>query len=76
METLEALGLAANILQFLPVTITFVTQARDIYRSGHAAMGKFNDLRDISRDLHEMLAEMQRQDATPRTEVSETSVAL
>ncbi|KAK4442742.1 hypothetical protein QBC34DRAFT_224265 [Podospora aff. communis PSN243] len=76
METLAALGLAANILQFLQVTTTFVTQARDIYRSGPAALGKFNDLRDISRDLHKMLVEMQRQNATPRTEVNETSLAL
>jgi len=76
METLEALGLAANVLQFLQVATSFVAQARDIYRSGPAALGKLNDMRNISRDLHKILAEMQRQDAEPRSKANETSAAL
>ncbi|KAK0739016.1 hypothetical protein B0T21DRAFT_409406 [Apiosordaria backusii] len=62
METLEGLGLAANILQFCQAVGAFISQAHEIYRSGPAALGKLNDLRDISMDLRKMLAEMQRQD--------------
>ncbi|VBB80280.1 Putative protein of unknown function [Podospora comata] len=62
METLEGLGLAANILQFCQAVGSFVNQAHEIYRSGPAALGKVNDLRGISKDLHKMLSEMQRQD--------------
>ncbi|KAK4666190.1 hypothetical protein QC763_406095 [Podospora pseudopauciseta] len=58
METLESLGLAANILQFCQAVGSFINQAHEIYRSGPAALGKVNDLRGISKDLHKMLSEM------------------
>lgn len=62
METLEGLGLAANILQFCQAVGSFINQAHEIYRSGPGALGKVNDLRGISKELHKMLSEMQRQD--------------
>ncbi|KAK4172782.1 hypothetical protein QBC36DRAFT_349300 [Triangularia setosa] len=54
METLEGLGLAAMW--------AFISQAHQIYRSGPTALGKLNNLRDISTDLRKILAEMKRQD--------------
>lgn len=51
MDTLAALDLAANIIQFLHVATSFIEKARAFYVAGNSALGEVQDLVLISKDF-------------------------
>lgn len=62
METLVALGLAANILQFVQAGAEFVGYARGMHKTGRIASERLDDLYGISDQLQRTLMEMRQQE--------------
>ena len=51
MEALTAIGLAANILQFIDLGIKVVSKGNQIYRSGDGTLPEHHDLAVVTNDL-------------------------
>jgi hypothetical protein len=59
MEALVAIGLAANIVQFIHFASQVVTEARETYRSGVGGSAKHLDLETVAEDLRTVIAPLQ-----------------
>jgi hypothetical protein len=60
METLAAVGLAGNIVNFLDFGLKVVSKGREIHRANDGALSQNNDLEVVTRDLLLLQTRMER----------------
>lgn len=60
METLAAVSLAGNIVNFLDFGLKVVSKGREIYRASDGALSENNDLEVVTRDLLVLQTRMER----------------
>ncbi|KAF2250664.1 hypothetical protein BU26DRAFT_517483 [Trematosphaeria pertusa] len=51
MDGLTAVGLAANIIQFLDFCATLLSEASEVYHSASGLSQEYVELQDVARDL-------------------------
>jgi hypothetical protein len=61
MEALTAVGLASNVVQFIPLTCETLSKSREIYLSASGTTKEFDDIRIISQDLFSFKSHIESQ---------------
>ena len=61
-EALIAVGVAANVVQFLDVGSRFVSRCWEIYASNRDGTGERFDLKTITKDFDEVLHDLECSD--------------
>lgn len=60
METLAAVSLAGNVVNFLDLGLKIVSKGREIYHSNDGTLSESNDLETVTRDLLLLQTQMER----------------
>lgn len=60
METLAAVSLAGNIVNFLDFGLKIVSKGREIYHANDGALSEHNDLEAVTRDLLLLQTQMEQ----------------
>lgn len=61
-EALIAVGIAANVVQFLDFGSRFISSCWEIYTSSRDGTGEFHDLQIITEDFDKVLKDLKRSD--------------
>ena len=61
-EALIAVGIAANVVQFLDFGSKFISSCWEIYKSSRNGIGEFSDLQTITEDFEGILKDLERSD--------------
>lgn len=72
-EAVAALGVAANVLQFLDYGSRFVSQAWRIHKTGSDGLDGIPNLQLMTKQLQEVLGDLQKHQATDNPELLQLS---